>query len=718
MKAQEHEKIPLDAKLLSEAIIELNISRRSVGLYPPEHPITRQAIERAFTLLKKLFDLRSSIILGVAKNELMIDEYTLDIKNPVYREFALALHSKGIAAITFYSGLEKNELLELHLLITEKDLPVGKELVEHPRFKSLRHVRVVPIDLSKLSFVEGVKEKPPGSGQEVWEEYVYGVLEGKLAEDGADSSIFQIPPDSFAAILNTYTAEKKEESYDRVITTYLRKRDHQELNRESLNRFMTLVENLNQNVKEDLLSRTFKHPAMSQDNAGELMAQLTPEDIERMFNIVKNQSSMPKSMRNLLEKLSAGRTKDEITRDSFEATPFVDDIEINEGMMKLFDDDQFEEFVSTDYKYDLETMVTTQKVSGHRLTHEMETALRQESIESSFFTVLLELIGFEKISQDNYLQLLTRLSEFTEACLETGKFAEVLKIHNTLYTHMLEGSYKTETQSMLEYFFHSEAFITKLLDSFKIWGRHQRDDALKLARIMGSSLISPVLDDLCKEDNSSQRSFYISILKRLGKDVLVEAVRRLNDKRWYVVRNMLYLIRECRGSEYLHKIRSFTKHKNNKICLEALRTLLHFNARDVFHYLKLFLTGKNPELKEQAIKLSGIYRIKQAVPYLIKILKKRDILETDMHFKLAAVKALGQIGDPQALDTLLSLYRSPKLLLHKGTFEEFKTEIVRSLEHYPFQQTVPILELAKTSKNKKEKALAQKLFSRKTNGQR
>jgi hypothetical protein len=718
MKAKEHEKLPLDAKLLSEAIIELNISRRSVGLYPPEHPITRQAIERAFALLKKLFALRSNITLGVAKNELMIDEYTLDIKNPVYKEFALALHSKGIAAITFYSGLAKNELLELHLLITGKDLPVGKELVEHPRIKSLRHIRVIPIDLSKLGFVEGIKEKPPRSGQEVWEEYVYGILEGTLAADGADSTVFQIPPDSFAAILNTYTAEKKEESYDRVITTYLHKKDRQELNRESFNRFMTLVENLNKNVKEELLSRAFKHPTMSQDNARELLTQLTPEDIERMFNIVKNQASMPKSMRNLLEKLSAGRTKDEKRNEIFEATPYIDDIEINEGMIKLFEDDQFEEFVDSDYKYDLETMVNTQKVSGHRLTHEMNTALRQQSLESSFFIVLLELIGFEKMSQNNYLQLLTRLSEFTEVCLETGRFAEVLHIHNTLYSHMLKGSFKTETQSMLEYFFHSEAFISKLVDSFKIWGRDQREDALKLARIMGSSLSSPVLDALCIEDNPSQRSFYISILKRLGKDVLVEAVRRLKDKRWYVVRNMIYLMRECRGSEYLHKIRPFTKHKNSKICLEALKTLLHFNSRDAFHYLKLFLTGKHPELKEQAIKLSGIYRIKQAVPYLIKTLKKRDILETDMHFKVAAVKALGQIGDPQALDTLLSLYSGSRVLLHKGTFEEFKMEIVRSLERYPFEQTVPILELARNSKNKKEKALAQKLFSRKINGQR
>lgn len=719
MKAKEKakEKFPLDARLLSEAIIELNISRRSVGLYPAEHPITRQSIKRAYTLMKKLFDLRSTITIGVAKNEIMVDEYTLDTKNPVFREFALALHSKGIAAITFYSGLGENELLELHLMITDKDLPVGKELIKHVKSKNLKHLRVTPIDLSKLSFVEGAEQKPSDSGQTVWEEYVYGILEGKLRKGGADSAVFKIPPDSFAAILNGYTGDKKEESYDRVITTYLQKRDEQEINRESLNRFMSLVENLDKDVKDQLLSRAFKHPSMSQDNAEELLTQLAPEDIERMFKILKNQASLPKSMRNLLEKLSLTSEKDEKRGNIVEANPFADDIYLNEDMVKLFEHDKFDEYVDTDYKNDLEKMATFKKAVDHRLTRDMQSALSQQNVESSFLAVMLGLIGFENISRDNYLQLLTRLTEFTEACLETGRFAEVLQIHNTLYSHMLEGKYKTENTSMLEYFFHSEAFITKLLDAFKIWGRHQREDALKLARILGHSLTFPVIAILTEEDDPSRRSFYIAILMRLGKEVLPEAVRRLDDQRWYVVRNMILLIRECRGSEYLHKIRPFMKHKNTKIRLEALKTLLHFKSRDALHYIKLFLQGKNSEIKEQAIKLSGAYRLKQAVPYLIEILKKRDILETDMHLKIAAVKALGQIGDPEALDTLMRLFMDSGPLLLKGAFEKLKEEIVRSLENYPVRQIAPILKLAINSKNKKFEALAERLISRKSNGQ-
>jgi len=131
MEEKKQEKLPIDAKLLSEVVIELNISRRSVGLYPLDHPIAKESIKRAFELLKRLFELRNSITLGIAKDTLIIDEYTLDRKNPVFSDFALTLHDRGIAAITFFNGLEFEEIVSLHELITMHGGPTGKALLEN-----------------------------------------------------------------------------------------------------------------------------------------------------------------------------------------------------------------------------------------------------------------------------------------------------------------------------------------------------------------------------------------------------------------------------------------------------------------------------------------------------------------------------------------------------------------------------------------------------------
>src|SRR3990170_4179304 len=117
--ADEKEKLPLDARILSEAIIELNISRRNVSLYPRGHSLIEGSLNRAFEFLQKLFELRPEITLAVAKDTLIIDDYFLDRKNPVYKEFALQLSRMNLASITFVTGLTKDELYEFHRFISQ-----------------------------------------------------------------------------------------------------------------------------------------------------------------------------------------------------------------------------------------------------------------------------------------------------------------------------------------------------------------------------------------------------------------------------------------------------------------------------------------------------------------------------------------------------------------------------------------------------------------------
>jgi hypothetical protein len=49
----EVERIPIDARLLSDAIIELNISRRNVAIYPQDHPSADRSLSRAFDFMQR-----------------------------------------------------------------------------------------------------------------------------------------------------------------------------------------------------------------------------------------------------------------------------------------------------------------------------------------------------------------------------------------------------------------------------------------------------------------------------------------------------------------------------------------------------------------------------------------------------------------------------------------------------------------------------------------
>ena len=135
-------KLPLDAKLLSNAVIELNIARHILSLYSREHQLVQLSLDKTIAILADLFELRPEISLAVAKDTLIIDERPLDPKNPVYREFALALSRMSVAAGFVRQGRDPGRGVRLspfpragcdgHLVRDAAGDPRGVPVAAHP----------------------------------------------------------------------------------------------------------------------------------------------------------------------------------------------------------------------------------------------------------------------------------------------------------------------------------------------------------------------------------------------------------------------------------------------------------------------------------------------------------------------------------------------------------------------------------------------------------
>ncbi|MFH1026350.1 MAG: hypothetical protein V1764_06710, partial [Nitrospirota bacterium] len=170
------------------------------------------------------------------------------------------------------------------------------------------------------------------------------------------------------------------------------------------------------------------------------------------------------------------------------------------------------------------------------------------------------------------------------------------------------------------------------------------------------------------------------------------------DSRWFVKRNMLYLLGECNREEVLPHIRPYARHENRKVSFEAVRCLLNSMDGYGLEAVKDYLSSESRESVEQGIALAGAYRIKKVVPDLIQLLKKRRIGGTDAYEKIPIVKALGEIGDPRALDALREVL-SGKSLFFKGVTEKLKEEIYRTLRNYPYSAIRDFIEAGMKSKS-------------------
>jgi hypothetical protein len=712
MTDERPENLPIDAKLLTDAVIELNISRRSVGLYPRDHPIVGDSIQRAFEFMQRLFGIRNAITLGVAKDMLMIDDYLLDRKNPVFREFALSLYKKGVVAITFTSGLEIGELINFHELLITGDEVVGQEVLKAAEERNLRHVRFVPIDISRLKFTED-GERQGEINLDVWGNYITALLEGNLADPDAEGIALSIPPDELAAFLNQQTEESLSDgvTYDKVITTYLKRKEYEGVKTELFSRFLHVVECLSPEIKQQLLKRAFNNQHLEVGDIGHLVSGLPGYDFERLLGIFnENTSLIPDSLRNIIDKLSTSAPGAPVFEFLSGDRSRVDDIEVDEQVIRHLRDDHSRAFVSDAYKDDLARMLQGGFNKAARPGPDISQACTEAALLKKYADLVVEMLEAGVTTREDYLVLLTRITEIVNDLLGAGRFFEISDIYNAVYSHGLSGRYREEALGMLDYYFHSKLFIDSFMDALKIWGRYDREGVQRLVKVQKRHLVDALLTVLADSEDPPGRKFLLQILSSLGSDIVPNAVVWLGDSRWYVVRNMLYLIREAGSAKDVEQVRRFATHENKKICIEAIRTLIHFKTLDAILHMNLYMEGDDVEMRDQVVKLAGMYRFRIIVPTLLKLLVRQRFLGGDIGFKTLIVRALGEIGDPAALKTLETIVRTAPLFNRAGS-EALKQEIFRSLQNYPAGTATALLKRGLRSKNEQIRTICEGLLS-------
>ncbi|OHE57281.1 MAG: hypothetical protein A2Z47_12805 [Thermodesulfovibrio sp. RBG_19FT_COMBO_42_12] len=386
------------------------------------------------------------------------------------------------------------------------------------------------------------------------------------------------------------------------------------------------------------------------------------------------------------------------------------DIEIPGETASLFNEDHLSHFQDEGVLNALSTKVraATDDAGPHGA---IISEFTDEAITDASFDVMLNLLESNSLDDDAFRKLEGRLAAVVELFLEKGEFEKVLEVFNSLKTHSLQGNWGAHASAMIRSIFSSERLNDKVVEALRQYGRKQKESVSRLTGSLRSFLIPYLLDALSEEADTSTRRFMMTLLISVRSDVLEHIAKRLRDSRWYVLRNMLYLLRECHGRSYAPDVKDFLENEGPLVRLEALRTLLSFQDPDADSYVINFLRSDVFQLQKGAVRLSAAYRIKYAVPQLIRLLREKDVLGKKFLFKKGIVRALGRIGDGHTVGHLLNICKS-KSVLHKDKFAQLKIEIFRTLHNYPAATIGPLIDYGMGSNDKEIVAICKKLMNR------
>ena len=205
--------------------------------------------------------------------------------------------------------------------------------------------------------------------------------------------------------------------------------------------------------------------------------------------------------------------------------------------------------------------------------------------------------------------------------------------------------------------------------------------AVRLIRLLGPGAIRGLLQVLVEEQVRVRRRRVFDLLSTLGADVVPEATRWLGDPNWYVVRNMIALLRAVGDRSSLGTIRRLTGHADLRVRLEALRSLLELDPAVGHGYLLSAIADPDPRAATAAVELAGQHGGPHDGRCRCSTCSRAwDLRGRRRPVRLAALQALGRMGRPEALPRLARFFRErwvpfPSIAERRAAYE--------SLQGYP-----------------------------------
>ena len=696
-----------DTKLLSDFIYELNIARRCGISYPQGHPRVQASVKKVMDLLRQLLEFREKLALGIAREVIVIEKFHLDKNNPVYRDYAKSLFQLGIATLTIHKDLTEEEFLQFNgiLGLNRERLKKQGGILSLFQASGIKHLEVQVIDYGLFQARDDKRdssEETDGKSKRedsLWEQFVQGLLENTVAQSDLLEILNEgIGPVQLAQILNQKTPEEasqREWRYDRVIASYiqqlLEKGGGFDKRKKHLDQLSEFVMNLNPEIRRLFLSDMFRSLALRKDFFIDSFPPLSEDLILEAFDKINPQSSYYLLILGLLQKLATHLNKGNASPVLMEKAREKEEV-ITEKLNALFRDFDLDLVMEKPYQNALQNVLSMESAtpvdSGEM--ENLKTTLDSHAVDVQVSSIILEILR-SGLAIENIESLERNLRDLCAYFLQIGDFKALTNFYSQLEGISASAPNQNSRHSGIFKIFSTPDFIEEILNGVEIWGKDKFPDIKKLICQIGEPFIPPVLDRLAEESSLTIRRFLLETLSAIGAHARDHLVGRLNDQRWYFVRNLILVLRGLEDSSVLPSIRNLRHHEHPRVREEVLKALLHFHDPDADRVLVEELGSLDPDIRRNAIQLAEMSKGPMVFQRLLELLQRSAWNGSEVEIKQLGVRCLAKIGNPAAfphLERTLHL----KSFFHGQVLNRLKGEIIKSLEFYPLKESMGFLE--------------------------
>lgn len=698
---------------------DLNIARRNWNAYPPGHPqieLSLCKLLESFVLLCR--DARV-VHLGITRDGILLRDEYVEKNNQVCKNVAAVLAERGIGALVVIKPPVREELVSLLGILALKREEIfaqgGIEALWHEAGITALEVRGIRYDRFSGTEDEYLKQDDESeeSSDSLWEQFVRLLLKGEVGLSATDVQ-GGIRPEVLAATLNAHFARRlgvgsglsnntlrsvsvviqeivavsgREESGSGSLSAVGGSHDQSDWSDLSSDEVLPVkadltafIAALDPVLRRQILNGFCEVSPADETVSTELFRYLGPAILQETYASAEEYAAAPQFLQEILKKLLPHLV------DSYETN--APDDEVRSKMQSLLQEHQCEAYMPDVYMQGLLDALNAgvvKQVESAELTGLLST-LSPQFIDNRGSEIILQLVLADPASETAQ-ELIQNLADLCGIFLELGDYGQVLKILSQAADPRLPQLLRS---AMRDAFCRRE-FLEEILSGLVIWGKPKYDQVSLLIQILGRAFIEPLLDRMAEEENMSLRRFMMDRVQSFGSAVRPHLLARLADNRWYVLRNIIIMLRTLDPSQDAEQLRPLLKHTNQKVRHEVLKSLIMIGDPMAQRQVLRDLESSDRETQLIAINLADRNSPPEIARKLLALVNTGGYSAVECELKSAAVHALAEISRPELLPELAKILSARSLLAYKA-LNRIKLEIIRSLERYPVSAALPLLE--------------------------
>jgi HEAT repeat protein len=341
-------------------------------------------------------------------------------------------------------------------------------------------------------------------------------------------------------------------------------------------------------------------------------------------------------------------------------------------------------------------LLTSDEVEGLRKDVEAEV---DPTFVFNIMDILFEILALEK-EHEPYQDAVNILIRILDAFLTLGEFTKASDLLKRVY--IILKTYELQNWQIE----NIQRIITEAGEEVRIEriGKVlEREEGVRLGEVndylllLQKNSIKPLIKLLGELKNSKTRRAFCDALSEIGKNAIELFTPFIDDRRWYLVRNITYILGRIGKEQSLPYIQKVFNHEEIRVRREAVQALGLIGGPKAIGLLVRALTDNDVRIRcMAAINLGKVGKKTGLIP-LLEVVQSKDFYKREPAEIKAFFNAIGMVGSNEAIPVLQQLLER-KSWFGRGKTDEIRTGAANALAMIGTSETKAILEEGKNSK--------------------